>query len=145
MRGNTYDISYDDKDDETKVIAMKQDGENEEKDSKNSKKTRQSLAKAYLKVQRQREDFARKTANALITSSDLIAYEDLKIRNLVKNRHLAKSIHDAGWYQFLCWVKAYGIMHGIPVLAVPPHYTTQACSACGRAVKKSLSVRTHMC
>src|SRR6266536_1441937 len=47
-------------------------------------------AKAHLKVQRQREDFARKTANTLITSSDLIAYEDLKIANMVKNHHLAK-------------------------------------------------------
>jgi len=37
------------------------------------------LAKAYLKVNRQREDFARKTANALTTSHDLVAFEDLKI------------------------------------------------------------------
>ncbi|HZT98927.1 MAG TPA: transposase, partial [Ktedonobacteraceae bacterium] len=68
---------------------------------------------AHLKVQRQREDFARKTANALITSSDLIAFEDLQIRNMVRNRHLAKSIYDAGWGQFLTWVKAYGVMHDI--------------------------------
>src|SRR5438270_10168961 len=54
-----------------------------------------------IKVQRQREEFARKQANALVSSSDLIAFEDLQIRNLVKNRHLAKSIHDAGWGTFL--------------------------------------------
>ena len=41
-------------------------------------------------------------------SHDFIAYEDLKIASLVKNRHLAKSIHDAGWYGFLCWVRYYG-------------------------------------
>jgi hypothetical protein len=39
---------------------------------------------------------------------------------LVKNRHLAKSIHDAGWGQFLTWIKAYGVMHDIAVIAVPP-------------------------
>lgn len=115
------------------------------KGSANRKKARKWLAKASLKVQRQREDFARKTANALITSSDLIAFEDLKIRNLVKNKHLAKSIHDAGWGNFLIWVKAYGAMHEIPVIAVAPHFTSQNCSGCGTKVKKSLSVRTHIC
>jgi putative transposase len=90
------------------------------KGSKNRNKARKQLAKAHLKVQRQREDFARKQANALVTSSDLIAFEDLQIRNLVRNRHLSKSIHDAGWGQFLTWVKAYGLMHAIDVVAVPP-------------------------
>jgi putative transposase len=115
------------------------------KSSKNRTKARKQLAKAHLKVQRQREDFARKQANALVTSSDLIAYEDLQIRNLVKNRHLAKSIHDAGWGQFLTWVKAYGLIHDIEVVAVPPKWTSQDCSECATRVQKSLSVRTHIC
>jgi putative transposase len=116
-----------------------------QKKSSNRKKARKQVAKAYLKVQRQREDFARKSANALITSSDLIAYEDLKIRNMVKNRHLAKSIHDAGWGIFIHWVNYYGMLHDIPVVKVVPHYTSQDCSECGMRVKKSLSVRTHIC
>jgi putative transposase len=116
-----------------------------QKKSHNRKKARKQLAKAHLKVQRQREDFARKTANTLVISSDLIAFEDLKIRNMVKNHHLAKSIHDAGWGKFLQWVKAYGALHNIPVIAVAPHFTSQNCSACGTLVKKALSVRTHIC
>ncbi len=116
-----------------------------QKKSANRKKARKQLAKAYLKVQRQREDFARKTASTLISSHDLIAYEDLKIRNMVRNHLLAKSIHDAGWGTFLTWVKYYGAMHTIPVIAVAPHFTSQECSACGAIVKKSLSVRTHIC
>ena len=116
-----------------------------QKKSANRKKARKALAKAYLKVQRQREDFARKQANALVTSHDLIAYEHLQIHYMVKNRHLAKSIQDAGWGQFITWVKAYGVLHAIPVIVVTPHFTSQNCSACGRLVKKSLSVRTHIC
>lgn len=115
------------------------------KGSRNRKKARKVLAKQYLKVQRQREDFARKQANALVSSHDVIAFEDLKIRNMLRNRHLAKSIQDAGWGAFLRWVKYYGTLHDIPVLAVEPAFTSQACSGCHRIVKKSLSVRTHMC
>jgi putative transposase len=115
------------------------------KKSKNRKKAQQRLAKAHLKVQRQREDFARKQANALISSHDLIAYEQLSIRNMVKNHHLAKSISDASWGKFLTWVNYYGKIHDIPVIAVAPNFTSQDCSTCGTRVKKSLSVRTHVC
>jgi transposase len=109
------------------------------KGSSNRNKARKQLAKAHLQVQRQREDFARKQANALITSSDLIAFEDPQIR------HLAKSNHDAGWGQFLTWVKAYGVMHDIPVITFSPKWTSAGCSVCGTRVHKSLSVRTHIC
>src|SRR6266567_6598140 len=115
------------------------------KGSQNREKARKALAKGYLKVQRQREDFARKTANALVTSHDLIVYEHLQIRNMVKNHQLAKSIHDAAWGQFLGWVKSYAMMHGIAVVAVPPAYTSQDCSGCGERVQKTLSTRTHVC
>ena len=116
-----------------------------QKKSNNRKKARKQLAKAYLTVARQREDFARKQASTLVSSHDLIAYEQLQIRNLVKNRHLAKSIYDAGWGTFLRWVRAYGLMHAIPIIAVAPQFTSQACSNCGALVKKSLSMRTHIC
>ncbi|HLG65975.1 MAG TPA: transposase [Ktedonosporobacter sp.] len=116
-----------------------------QKGSANRKKARKALARGYLKVQRQREDFARKTASTLITSCDLIAYEHLQIRNLVKNRRLSKSISDASWGRFLMWVKYYGMMHAIPVIAVEPAFTSQDCSACGTRIKKSLSIRTHVC
>ena len=116
-----------------------------QKKSSNRKKARKHLARAYLKVQRQREDFACKTASTLVSSHDLIAYEQLQIRNMVRNHHLAKSIHDAGWGTFISRVKAYGLMHDIPIIAVAPQFTSQECSACGAMVKKSLSVRTHIC
>ena len=64
---------------------------------------------------------------------------------MVRNRHLSKSISDAGWGTFLQWVKYYGAMHQIPVIAVPPQFTSQDCSGCGTRVQKSLSVRTHLC
>src|SRR6266849_3027209 len=89
-----------------------------QKHSSNRKKARKALAKQHLKVQRQREDFARKTANVLVSSHDLIAYEHLQIRNMVRNRRLAKSIHDAGWGIFLHWLAYYGRVHAISIIAV---------------------------
>jgi putative transposase len=115
------------------------------KGSQNRKKAQKVLAKGYLKVQRQREDFARKQANALVSSHDLIAFEHLTIKNMVRNRKLAKSIQDAGWGIFMHWLTYYGGIHAIAVIAVPPKYTSQDCSKCGTRVKKSLSIRTHIC
>lgn len=116
-----------------------------QKQSQNRKKARRALAKGYLQVARQREDFARKTASTLVSSHDLIAYEHLQIRTLVKNHRLAKSISDAAWGRFLAWLTSYGRMHDLPVLAVEPAYTSQECSGCHKHVKKSLSIRTHIC
>lgn len=113
--------------------------------SHNYRKARKRLAKAHLKVQRQREDFARKAASALVSSHDLIAHEDLQIRNLIRNARLAKSIQDAAWGRFLMWLGYYARLHGVPLIAVPPHYTSQACSGCGALVRKTLSTRTHVC
>jgi putative transposase len=115
------------------------------KGSKNRRRAIKKLAKGYLKVSRQRQDFARKTARALIISHDMIAYEDLKIAHLVKNHHLAKSISDASWGLFLSWARYYGLIANVPVVAVSPRFTTQDCSGCGYRVQKSLSQRTHLC
>jgi putative transposase len=122
------------------------------KQSHTYQKARKQLARAHLKVQRQREDFARKQASTLVTSSDVIAFEDVQIRNLVRNHHLAKSINDAAWGRFLWWVQYDAAMQAVPCLAVPPQFTSQDCSGrlpdgsrCPGRVAKSLSVRTHVC
>jgi putative transposase len=113
--------------------------------SKNRAKFRNKLARKHLKVSRQRKDFAVKTARCVVMSNDLVAYEDLKVRNMVRNRHLAKSISDAAWTQFRTWVEYFGKVFGVVTVAVPPHYTSQNCSNCGKVVKKTLSTRTHTC
>ncbi len=115
------------------------------KGSKNRAKFRNKLARLHLKVSRQRKDFAVKTARCVVMSNDLVAYEDLKVRNMVKNRHLAKSISDAAWTQFRQWIEYFGKVFGVVTVAVPPHYTSQNCSNCAHVVKKSLSTRTHTC
>jgi putative transposase len=113
--------------------------------SKNYHKQRKRLGKVHLKVQRQRKDWAIKQARCVVASHDVVAYEDLQVKNLVKNHHLAKSIHDAGWSQFTAWLDYYGKVWDKAVVSVPPQYTTQDCSNCGHRVVKTLSTRTHSC
>ncbi|MEQ8756507.1 MAG: transposase [Coleofasciculus sp. G1-WW12-02] len=116
-----------------------------EKGSTNRKKAINRLGRFHLKISRQREEHAKRVARCVIQSNDLVAYEDLRIKNLVRNHCLAKSINDAGWYQFRKWLEYFGVKFGKITIAVNPAYTSEQCSNCGTVVKKSLSTRTHIC
>jgi len=115
------------------------------KGSSNRNKAKIVLGRVHLKISRQRKDHAVKLARCVITSNDVVVYEDLKVKNLVKNHNLAKSINDAGWYQFRVWLEYFGQVFKRITIAVNPAYTSQECSSCGVIVKKSLSTRTHFC
>ncbi|NEN96452.1 MAG: transposase [Moorea sp. SIO3I7] len=111
----------------------------------NRRKAINRLGRHHLRISRQREEHAKRLARCVIRSNDLVAYEDLRVKNLVKNHCLAKSINDAGWYQFRKWLEHFGQKFGRVTVAVNPAYTSQNCSSCGEIVKKSLSTRTHTC
>jgi putative transposase len=115
---------------------------------KGSKRRRKAIAllkRKHQKVQRQRTDFHHKTARLLLQRYDTIYLEDLRVANMVRNKHLAKSISDAGWAAFRTILEGKAAYAGRRVVAVPPAYTSQDCSGCGERVPKSLSVRTHIC
>ncbi len=115
------------------------------KQSNNYHKARNRYARKHLRVSRQRKEYCKRLAYSVIQSNDLVGYEDLNVKGLVRNRHLAKSISDAGWYTFRSWLEYFGHKYGKVTVAVPPHNTSQKCSSCGEKVKKSLSTRTHVC
>ncbi|MEQ9483007.1 RNA-guided endonuclease InsQ/TnpB family protein [Coleofasciculus sp. F4-SAH-05] len=113
--------------------------------SKNYHKARKRYARKHLRVSRQRKEYCKRVAYSVIQSNDLVAYEDLNVKGLVRNRHLSKSISDAGWSTFRQWLEYFGHKYGKVTVAVPPHYTSQDCPKCHHRVKKSLSQRTHVC
>ncbi len=115
------------------------------KGSNRRRKAVKLLAKAHLKVKRQRQDFHHNVALQLVRENDTIYHEDLQTANMVKNHHLAKSISDAVWSQFLNILSFKAAYAGRSVVAVPPAYTSQTCSGCGVLVAKGLSVRWHSC
>ncbi len=115
------------------------------KGSANRRRAINKLGRVHLKISRQREEHAKRIARCVIQSNDLVAYEDLRVKNLIKNHCLAKSINDVGWYQFRKWLEYFGVKFSKVTVAVNPAYTSQECSSCGTLVKKSLSMRTHVC
>jgi putative transposase len=115
------------------------------KGSNNRRKARARYSKKHLRVSRQRTEHAKRLARHVCKSNDLVAYEDLKVSNMLKNHCLAKSIADASWYQFRQWIEHFATKFGKTAIAVSPHYTSAECSQCKRIVRKSLSARTHVC
>lgn len=78
-------------------------------------------------------------------SNDVVVFEDLNVKNMIRNKKLSKSMGDVSWRLFRTWVEYYGKIMGKIVLRVNPAYTTQICSSCGTIIKKDLKTRTHVC
>src|SRR5919199_272701 len=115
------------------------------KGSNNRRKARKRYSRKHLRVSRQRIEHAKILARNVCQSNDLIAYEDLRIRNMVKCHNRAKSISDASWYQFRLWIEHFASKFGKTAIAVAPHNTSQECCICGKKVKKELKERVHSC
>jgi len=115
------------------------------KGSNSRKKAIKKLGRKHLKVSRQRKDWLVKLARCVVSSNDVVAYENLTVKNMVKNHCLAKSINDASWRTFFDWLEYYGKVMGKIVYGVNPQYTSQECPNCKAIVKKTLSQRTHIC
>ncbi|WP_445475503.1 RNA-guided endonuclease InsQ/TnpB family protein [Methanococcoides methylutens] len=115
------------------------------KGSKNRNKQRLKVARVHRKIRNQRLDFNHKLSRVLVNRFDRIVFEDLSIRNMVKNHHLAKSIHDVAWGQLIQLTESKAEEAGKYVELVNPRNTSQKCCSCGNIVKKSLAVRVHKC
>ena len=116
------------------------------KGSSNRKKAKITLSKQHKKVKDQREDFAHKLSNQIVQNNDLIVFENLNIRSMVKNHHLAKSIADASWNTLIQYTTYKAESAGREVVLVDPGNTSRTCSNCGyKKESLGLSERTFLC
>ena len=113
------------------------------KGSKSRRKAVVVLQGRHEHVANQRLDFQHKLSRNLVDRYGKIAVEDLNIKGL-SGGMLAKSVHDAGWSQFLNFVSYKAEEAGRDFVKVNPRGTSQEC-LCGKPVKKDLSVRIHHC
>jgi putative transposase len=115
------------------------------KGSHNRHKQNKKLAQLYRKIRNQRKDFHHKLSRKLVDTYDLIVYEKLRITNMVKNPHLAKSISDAGWGQLMSFTEYKAEEAGTLVEYMSAYNTSQLCSRCEKLVPKTLAIRIHNC
>lgn len=113
--------------------------------SNNRKNQKTIVAKVHRKIRNQRKDFAHKTARTLVDKYDIIAFENLQIKNMVQNHHLAKSIMDAGWYQLQTLTASKAEEAGKQVKLCIAAGTSQTCHVCGNKQKMTLRDRIFRC
>ena len=112
--------------------------------SKNRLKSREHLRRVHQRIAGLRSSYLTGVAKQLVEQYDLIAHEELKIRNMVQSR-FAKSILDAAWGQLIFKLNSEAECAGKWVIPVNPSGTTQLCSGCGGKVPKKIWNREHNC
>lgn len=117
--------------------------------ARNVQNQRKLVAELTAKVMRRRDAFQHILSVALIKNHDLVAAEELRSKNLLKNHALAQSIQDVGWRSFLNKLEYKAKFYGKVFVTVDPKNTTQTCSVCGHIMsgkdKLTLKVREWDC
>lgn len=119
-----------------------------QKGSANRRKAKQRLQRFHLRVRRKRQDFLHKLSTRLVKSQDKIVVESLKVSALLKRapRALARSISDAGWRQFLHYLKYKCEYLGKCFLEAGEWFpSTKQCFLCGKRNEIGLSEREYRC
>ncbi|WP_329532339.1 transposase [Streptomyces sp. NBC_01450] len=118
-----------------------------EKGSKNHDKARVRVARIYARIADRRRDFLHKLSTRLVRENQTIVIEDLAVRNMLKNRPLARAISDASWTKLRSMLEYKAQWYGRDLIAVDRWYpSSRTCSTCGHLVAKlPLNVREWTC
>jgi putative transposase len=115
--------------------------------SNNRAKAKAKVARAHRKVRASRTDFLHRTSTRLVRDHDVIVLEDLAVKNMVRNRSLAKAVSDCGWGAFRRMVEYKAARTGRHVIVIDRwHPSSKTCSACGHLLAElKLSTRHWTC
>ncbi len=115
--------------------------------SANRAKARAKVARAHRKVRASRADFLHRTSARLVRDREVIVIEDLAVKNMIRNRRLAKAISDCGWGEFRRQLAYKTARDGRRLIVTGRFYPgSKTCSTCGHLLAKlSLSTRAWHC
>lgn len=133
---------------EQKLIREQRRLSRKQKGSNNYKKQKQKLARVHEQIANKRKDFLHNESAKLVRENQVIAAEDLKIKNMVRNHKLAKSINDASWGEFFRQLEYKSFEHGTDFVRIDTFFaSSQTCSCCGfkNEAVKDLKVRSWTC
>ncbi len=130
---------------EKKLAKLQRRLSRKKKGSANRRKARFKVARLHQKIFNQRQDFLHKTSFNIIKQFKIISVEDLKIRNMVKNYHLAKNINDASWGGFIQMLSYKVEKTGGQLIKVNPKNTSRTCSNCGNIQDMPLANKIFKC
>ena len=118
-----------------------------QKGSNNRAKARAKVARAHRKVRNARRDFLHRASTRLVRDNDIIVIEDLAVKNMVRNRRLARAISDCGWGEFRRQLEYKCERYGRELTVIDRWYpSSKTCSACGHLLAElSLSTRHWTC
>ena len=113
---------------------------------KNWKKAQKQKAVYQTKIANQRKDYLHKLTTKIVKQYDVIAIEDLKTKNLLKNHKLAQAISNASWYLFRTMLEYKCKWYGKQLITVDPKNTSRICSNCNfNSGEKPLEIRKWTC
>lgn len=117
------------------------------KGSNRRRKSALSLARLHRRVRNQRGDFHHQLSTTLTKTKSVVVIEDLAVRNMVKNRSLARAIADAGWGDFRRMLEYKATWYGCRIVVADRFYpSSKTCSACGFVkAEMPLSERVFSC
>ena len=133
---------------EKKLVKLQRELSHKEKRSKNYYKTKKKIAICHEKIRNTRKDYLHKISHEIISENQVIVSEDLQIKNMVKNHHLAKSISDVSWYELTRQLEYKAKWNGREYIKTDTFYaSSQLCSVCGyqNTKTKDMSVREWIC